>query len=249
MIHKGKSGGIRTGWKWVLPAVGKGILIGGLIARLFFHSLLGLVLVPFCVAFTLLREKKLQAQALCETEQELFTEYLGFVKEALMVGYSLEQAVGEGRKGMLTTLKKEHFFLQAVIRLERKLQLGTTVEDAFCQWAEEANCGDIREFAEVLFIAKRTGGAVWQMIENTESIIRDKQETMRYIRSVLHSRAYEAKVMKCMPFAMLLYLQMFMPDYLAPLYHNAVGVCVMSIVLAAYIVLCVVLDKVTAVSL
>ena len=249
MKENRESTGIKKDWKRVLSAMGKGMIIGALIAWLFFQSPMGLVLVPFCVAVVLVRDKKQQEQTLRETEQALFTEYLGFVKEALMVGYSLEQAVGEGRKGMLTTLKKEHFFLQAVIRLERKLQLGTTVEEAFSQWAEEARCEDIREFAEVLFIAKRTGGAVWQVIENTESVIRDKQETMRYIRSVLHSREYEAKVMKCMPFAMLLYLRMFMPDYLAPLYHNVAGVCVMSVVLAVYFVLCVVLDKVTAVSL
>lgn len=249
MKENKKSVARKKDWKRILSALGEGALIGGLIAWLFFQSPAGLVVVPFCVAAVLIRTKKQQKQALRETEQALFTEYLGFVKEALMVGYSLEQAVGEGKKGLLTTLKKEHFFLQAVIRLERRLQLGTTVEEAFSRWAEEARCEDIREFAEVLFIAKRTGGAVWQVIENTESVIRDKQETMRYIRSVLHSREYEAKVMKCMPFAMLLYLQMFMPDYLAPLYHNVVGVCLMCVVLAVYFVLCVVLDKVTTVTL
>jgi len=249
MKENRESVGVERDWKQILSAVGKGTLIGGLIAWLFFQSPVGLVWVPFCVAVVLIREKKRLKQRLRETEQALFTEYLGFVKEALMVGYSLEQAVREGRKGMLTTLKKDHFFLQAVIRLERKLQLGTTVEEAFSQWAGEAKCEDIREFAEVLFIAKRTGGAVWQVIENTEGVIRDKQETMRYIRSVLHSREYEAKVMKCMPFAMLLYLRMFMPDYLAPLYHNPMGVCVMSVVLVVYFVLCIVLDKVTAVTL
>lgn len=240
---------IKGDWKRILLAIGKGTLIGCMIAWLFFQSPAGLVLVPVCVTVVLLREKKQQEQELRETEQALFTEYLGFVKEALAVGYSLEQAVGEGRKGMMTTLKKGHFFLQSVVRLERKLQLGTTIEEAFSRWAEEARCEDIREFAEVLFIAKRTGGAVWQVIENTEGVIRDKQETMRYIRSVLHSREYEAKVMKCMPFAMLMYLGMFMPDYLSPLYHNLVGVCVMCVVLVVYFVLCIILDKVTTVTL
>lgn len=249
MKNNGKISGVSKDRKRILLAIGKGTILGGLIAWLFFQSPTGLVLVPFCVAMVLVRDKKQQEQKLSETEQALFTEYLGFVKEALMVGYSLEQAVGEGRKGMMTTLKEDHFFLQAVARLERKLQLGTTVETAFSQWAEEARCDDIREFAEVLSIAKRTGGGVRQMIDNTEQVIREKQETMRYIGSVLHSREYEAKVMKCMPFAMLLYLRMFMPDYLAPLYHNPVGICVMFAVLAVYFVLCVVLDKVTTVTL
>ena len=234
---------------WTLLAVGKGTAIGGLIAWLFYQSPVGLACVPFCVVAELVRGKKQQKRKRCEAEQALFAEYLGFVREALMVGYSLEQAVREGRKGMLATLEKENFFLKSVIRLEHKLQLGTTVESAFLQWAEESDCDDICDFAEVLSIAKRTGGAVRQVIDNTERIIRDKQETMRYIKSALHSREYEAKVMKVMPFAMLLYLRMFMPDYLAPLYHNSVGVCVMSVVLAAYFVLCVVLDRVATVTL
>ncbi len=233
----------------VFVGIGKGVALGGLIAWLFFQSLWGLVCVPFCVAVTWKKEKKQWAGKLQEQEQEHFVEYLGFLKEALMVGYSLEQAVSEGKKGMLTTLKEDHAFVQAVTRLERKMQVGTSVEAAFAEWAEEAVCEDIRDFTEVLFIAKRTGGAVQQVIENTEQVIRDKQETLRYIRSVLHSREYEAKVMKCMPFAMLLYLRLFMADFLLPLYHNPVGVSVMSAVLVVYCVLCSVVDKVTAVSL
>lgn len=234
---------------WIWPAIGKGIIIGGLIAWLFFQSVVGLVCVPFSVAVILAKEKKTQLQNSLEHEQECFVEYLGFLKEALMVGYSLEQAVGEGRKGMLTTRKEEDVFVQEISRMEKKMQLGTPVETVFSQWAAEALCEDIRDFSEVLFIAKRTGGAVQQVIENTERVIRDKQETMRYIRSILHSREYEAKVMKVMPFAMLLYLQLFMADFIKPLYHNTVGVCVMSVVLLVYFGLCFAVDRVTAVSL
>ena len=235
------------GWKWL--AVGKGIAIGSLIAWLFFQSLWGLLCVPVCVGLFRKQAKKKELQRNEEEEQEHFVEYLGFLKEALLVGYSLEQAVGEGKKGMLTTVKEEEPFLQEVTRLERKMQLGTSVETAFSEWAKDALCEDIGDFAEVLFIAKRTGGAVQQVIENTERVIRDKQETLRYIRSVLYSREYEAKVMKVMPFAMLIYLRLFMPDFLMPLYHNAVGVSVMTTVLVVYFVLCLVVDKVTAVSL
>ena len=245
--NKGIGRGKRFDWRAI--AIGKGAGLGALIAWLFFQSVWGLLCIPICVGLLWKRTKKQEKQRRQEKEQEYFVEYLGFLKEALLVGYSLEQAVGEGKKGMLTTLKEEETFLQEVMRLERKMQLGTSVETAFAQWAENTLCEDIGDFAEVLFIAKRTGGAVQQVIENTEQVIRDKQETIRYIRSVMHSREYEAKVMKCMPFAMLGYLRLFMSDFLAPLYHNAVGVCVMTVVLVVYFSLCLVVDKVTAVSL
>lgn len=233
---------------WLLKAVGKGMGIGGLIAWLFFQSAWGLMIVPVCVVFTVVNEKKKETERRKETEQERFVEYLGFLKEALLVGYSLEQAVGEGKKGMMTTVKEEDSFLCAVARVERRMQLGTPVETAFSEWAEEALCEDIKDFSEVLFIAKRTGGAVQQVIDNTERVIRDKQETLRHIRSVLHSREYEAKIMKCMPFAMLLYLQLSMSEFLAPLYHNPVGIGVMSLVLILYFGLCTVIDRVTTIS-
>lgn len=247
MAKKPKRIGKALDWKVI--AIGKGVGLGSLIAWLFFQSVWGLLCIPVCVGLLWKRTKKQERQRRQEKEQEYFVEYLGFLKEALLVGYSLEQAVGEGKKGMLTTLKEDEPFLQAVTRLERKMQLGTTVETVFSQWAEEALCEDVGDFAEVLFIAKRTGGAVQQVIENTEQVIRDKQETLRYIRSVMHSREYEAKVMKCMPFAMLIYLRLFMSDFLAPLYHNAVGVCVMTVVLVIYFFLSLAVDKVTAVSL
>lgn len=239
----------RKEYEWILRAVGKSLGIGGMIAWLFFQSVWGLLCVPVCMAITIVREKKKETEKRTETEQERFAEFLGFLKEALSVGYSLEQAVGEGRKGMLTSLKDEDTFVQSVLQMERKMQLGTAVEAAFSEWAETALCEDIKDFAEVLFIAKRTGGAVQQVIENTERVIRDKQETLRHIRAVLHSREYEAKVMKCMPFAMLLYLQLSMSEFLAPLYHNPVGACVMIFVLILYFVLCMILDRVTAISL
>lgn len=241
--------GKRFAWRRFIIAVGRGLLWGGLIAWLFFQSWFGLVCLPACIALAAGQESKQRKQKETEKEQQQFAEYLGFLKEALQVGYSLEQAVGEARAGMRTTVKEEEPFLQSVTRLQRKMQLGTPVEQAFSEWAKEALCEDIRDFSEVLFIAKRTGGAVQQVITNTERMIRDKQETLRYIRSVLHSREYEAKVMKCMPFAMLGYLQLFMPGFLEPLYHNTMGVCVMSAVLLVYAVLCGMVDKVTRVSL
>lgn len=233
---------------WLLLGIGKGAAIGGLIAWLFYQSVYGLLFLPLCIAVTVVCENKKEIQRQKEREQQQFAEYLGFLKEALQVGYSLEQAVGEAKKGMLTSYKEEEAFLLAVGRMQRKMQLGMPVEKAFSELAEESSCEEVRDFSEVLFIAKRTGGAVQQVISNTERVIRDKQETLRYIQSVLHSREYEGKVMKCMPFAMLLYLQMFLSGFLEPLYHNVFGICVMTAVLVIYFGLCLLADRVASVS-
>lgn len=234
---------------FLLLGCAKGAGMAALIALLFFESLWGMLCLPICVAFFLVMERRRQREKEKQREQQLFAEFLGFLREALRVGYSLEKAVEEAKKGMLTTIKEEDPFLKEVLRVQRKMALGKPVEAAFSEWAKKAACEDIRDFCEVLFIAKRTGGAVRQAITNTERVIREKQETNRYVQSILRSREYEAKVMKAMPFAMLFYLRMFMPDFLAPLYHNTMGVTIMTVMLAVYLGLWLVVDRVTTISI
>lgn len=240
----------RMGGRWGFLAAGllKGTVTGGLAAWLFYRSVYGLSVVPFFLGVSLFRERKKTLQRQKEQEQQMFAEWLGFLREALQVGYSLEQAVGEARKGMLTSYKEEEPFLCLVTRVQRKIQLGMPAEEAFAGLAGECVCEEMADFSEVLFIAKRTGGTVQQVISNTERMIREKQETVRHIRAVLGSREYEVRLMKGMPFAMLLYLQIFLPEFLSPLYQNAAGAGLMSVFLVIYGGLCLAVDKITAVS-
>lgn len=234
---------------WVFAGVLKGILLSGVIAWLFYRSAWGMVLLPLFITVSMLKERKSEKRKQEEREQQQFVEWLGFLKEALQVGYSLEQAVGEARKGLLTAYKEEEPFLCAVMRMQRKMQLGVSVEEAFSGLAKECHCEAVSDFAEVVFIAKRTGGAVHQVIANTERIIHEKQDTLRHIRSMLRSREYEIRIMKCMPFAMLLYMQLFMPDFLSPLYQNAVGAGIMSAGLVMYGGLCMLINRIGSVSM
>ena len=55
------------GRKWLLLAIGKGTILGCLIACLFYQSLWGLLFVPVGIAVVLFREKKAIRQALEKT--------------------------------------------------------------------------------------------------------------------------------------------------------------------------------------
>lgn len=234
--------------RWIVLGSAKGVLLNGAVAWLFYRDLWGFALLPVFLAISLWKERGREKERLKEREQQVFAEWLGFLKEALQVGYSLEAAVGEAKGGVLRTYRETEGFLLAVTRMQRKMQLGVSVEEAFAELSEECNSEEIGEFAEVLFIAKRTGGAVHQVISNTERIIHEKQETLRHIRGVLHSREYELRIMKCMPFAMLLYMQLFLPEFLEPLYHNGLGIGVMSAGLVIYGGLSLLIDRLGAVT-
>lgn len=232
----------------LMRGLGKGALLGSIVAWLFYRSFLGMVLLPFFLVVSVRKEQKQQKHRTQERQHRQFAEWLGFLKEALQVGYSLEQAIIEARKSLLTTYDEKDSFLQAIAGMQRKMRLGISVEQAFFELAGECQCEEIEDFSEVLYIAKRTGGAVNRVIADTERIIHEKQETMRHINSVLQSRSYETRIMKYMPFAMLAYLQLFMPGFLAPLYGNATGICIMSVSLLIYGGLSFLIDRIGTIS-
>lgn len=231
----------------LILGMGKGILLGAMIAWLFYRDIKGMLVVPVCIFLTCKKECKNGAETRQEKLQQQFAEFLGFLGEALTAGYSLERAVGEAERGMRTSYG-ENFFVRLLMVMQRKMALGSTVEEVFAGFAEETGCEEAKDFAEVLYIAKRTGGAVRQVIANTEGILIRKQETVRQIRGAMHSRMYENGVMKYMPFAMLLYLQVGMPAFLTALYHNVFGVIVMTGILLCYAGLCYAVDRISQIA-
>lgn len=222
----------------------KGLLLSILIAVLFYRDIRGMAVFPVCLWVLCKKEKKAGRERRQERLRQQFAEFLGFLEEALLAGYSLEKAVGEAKRGMETTYG-EDFFIEALTQMQRKMALGGTVEEAFAQFADGIKCEEASEFAEVLYIAKRTGGAVRQVIVNTEGILRRKQETLCQVKAAMHSKMYENGLMKYMPFAMLLYLQAGMPDFLKPLYHNLAGIVFMTVILLCYAGLCLMVDKIS----
>ena len=95
---------------------------------------------------------------------------------------------------------------------------------------------DILEFAEVFRFAKRSGGNFGKIIQNTIFRIGEKIETEHEIQTILAGRKMEQKVMNIVPVGLLLYLNLTSKEFLAPLYGNFFGICVMSVAFFVYLV-------------
>ena len=180
---------------------------------------------------------------------EQFKEMLGYIKEILQTGASLEYAVSEAKNSMQSAYGKTNLLVNELNLMIRQMQIGIPLEEAFSDFATRSANEDIRGFAEILVIARVSGGSIRSIIVYTESILREKQETMRQIHIVLHSKEYETKLLKGMPFGILIYFLLFSPEFLAPLYHSATGILIMSILLVIYLFLCYVTDKLSQISI
>ena len=117
---------------------------------------------------------------------------------------------------------------QEARKIVQKVALNIPIEQAMFEFGEEIGQEDILSFAEVLRTAKRSGGNLVQIIENTTGIIAEKIEIGQEIRVMLSGKRLEQRIMCGMPIFMLLYLRIGNPGYLEALYHNITGGLIMS---------------------
>ena len=112
--------------------------------------------------------------------------------------------------------------------------MNQNLEELLQSLAIRSGIEDIRNFAEIFAIAKRSGGNLIAIIRNTIQSISQKNDTRKEIEVVLSAKKMEQNMMSLIPCVILLYVQTVSPGFLDGMYHNAAGILIMTISLAVY---------------
>lgn len=115
------------------------------------------------------------------------------------------------------------------------IRMNQPIEQLLNQFAMRSGCEDIIGFAEIFHFAKRSGGNFARIIQNTVQRIAEKQEVEREIETILSGKKMEQKIMNVVPICLLAYLNLTSKEFLAPLYGNLFGACVMTLAFVAYV--------------
>ena len=200
------------------------------IGYLFYDSWIGgICLLPCNIMFIRLYrdyKKQIQQQKMLMEFKELLYSLSGNLK----AGYSMERAWTAAEKDM-ELLYETGVLLTMIQAVSRKMQLHIPLETAVSEFAEQTQLEAVIAFAEVLRTAKRTGGNLVHMMEQTAVTITEKIEVEQEIQTILSGKKLEQKIMCAMPFVMVLYLKLTNPIYLETLYHNWLGILIMTICL------------------
>ena len=236
---------IRKGWndqydiylfslkEWVF-VLGEAALLSGLISYLFYKSLFAcLLFLPFCPVL-IRRKKEQKKKKRKEKLRDGFRECLQSVAGALNAGYSMENAWKDAEADMIRFLGEEHDMTKELRRMNRRVALNTPLEQLLLDFAERSQIEDVQNFCQVFQFAKRGGGDLTSIIQNTYMRIADKTELEREIETAMAAKKMEQKIMSLMPMLILLYIGLTSPDFLSAMYHNTVGIIVMTICLALY---------------
>ncbi|MBR6851032.1 MAG: type II secretion system F family protein [Lachnospiraceae bacterium] len=164
-----------------------------------------------------------------------FREMMHAVIAGLQAGYSIENAFVHAHEDMRLLYGGNALICAELLLINRELGNNRNLEDVLTGLAERAHIPDIRDFAEVFRIAKRSGGDLPGILKNTADLISEKIEVHREIATQISAKKMEQTIMDLVPFGIILYIDATTPGFFDSLYHNAAGMALMTALMAVYL--------------
>lgn len=210
------------------------LVLDGMISYLFYHSLLA-----FLAGLPLLKPfLKMQREQLCQKRRQVLEEQfllaMQTVITSLTAGYSVETAFADALKELPLVCREEDMIVQEFRAIVSQLNMNQNLEELLQSLAIRSGIEDIRNFAEIFAVSKRSGGNLIAIIRNTVQSITRKNETRKEIQVVLSAKKMEQNMMSLIPCLILLYVQTVSPGFLDSMYHNLAGIIIMTAALAVY---------------
>ncbi len=219
-------------YEWSIQESGRVLLeataITIVFCHLFYHAPYGMFLELLLLPYW---KKKRENQWIEKRKIELgngFREFLREVSGALQAGYSMENAWREGERGLEKIYDADSDIMQEIHEMNQRTMLNMPIEVTLEDFALRSGVEDIESFSQIFQFAKRGGGDISSVIRTTIGRLAEKGEIQMEIQLAVSGKMMEQKILCVAPLFILFYLQVTSPGFLAVLYGNLLGVCVMS---------------------
>ena len=210
---------------------------GGLGIMMLFYSHLLMAaggVVIGAVAFLWFRKR-----SLCEKRKwQLMVEFrdaLASMIAALSAGYSMENAVGEALRDLTLLYGEERIILRELRDIRSRIELGVPLDELFYDLGVRSGVSDIVVFSQVYTTARRSGGNLVKVMKRTADAINEKTDIEREVRTMIAGKRLESLCMMVIPLMIIVYLRVFSPGFLNPLYHGMMGRLFMTFALGVYL--------------
>lgn len=208
--------------------------ITGITAWLYYRSFWMMIpLLPVLVWHLRMMEEETVRKKEAEFQAQ-FKEAILSVSAALNAGYSVENAFREAYKELRRIYAEEDRIMKELKIITRQLRMNIPMEQALEEFGVRAGTGDVRNFAAVFVSAKKSGGNMIAIIQDTVRQIGDKIDVKREIDTILAAKRYEFRVMSAVPYAIIGYMSLSFPEFMNSLYGNVLGIGVMTVCLGIY---------------
>lgn len=165
-----------------------------------------------------------------------FKDTIQIINGFLQSGYSLENSMRKASEEIKVLLYANEAMVRYMEFMIMQMDLGCSVEEVWDKFANKSNVDEIKDFADVLRIVKRSGGEVSRIIQSSVYRIALQIQTEEDIEIMIQGKRIELKIMNVMPILILVYIGLSVPEMMAVMYETIVGKVIMTICLFIYLI-------------
>lgn len=152
------------------------------------------------------------------------------ISNSLKAGYSFFQAIDMVSKEMQPPISDEFG------QLQKEISLGYTTEQALENMANRVESDDLGLVIIAVLTQRQVGGNLAEILDNISGTIRDRLKIKGEIRTLTAQGRISGVIIAMVPVGIGLVLQIMNPEYLALLFNNKIGLCILGIALVMELV-------------
>jgi tight adherence protein B len=157
------------------------------------------------------------------------------VSDAMNTGYSIENAIRESYRDLLSVYGYDSEICCELRLIISRLKLNVNVETVIEDFASRMQLKNVKMFAQVFSVAKRTGGNMTEIIKSVTDDIVLKESVKEEIKVMVNAKKTEQKVMTVIPLFLIAYIRLASPEFLDVMYETWMGRIVMTVCIICYV--------------
>ena len=179
-----------------------------------------------------------------------FKDFLFMASTAIGAGRSMKDAIGEAIPSLANIHGPSATLVHDLGTAHERMETGMENDvSVLMEMADASGLEDVRDFVLIYSICKKSGASLINALNKAASVIMEKMSIEREIAELIKRKECEGMILLVMPILVILFLNMFAPDYIAPLYETAAGRVIMTLTVISTIGVYVLIRRITDVDI
>ena len=226
------------------------LVVGTSLSVLLYHN----IFFSLVLLFFYIKIQEIYAEYMLDRRKralaEQFKDFLFILSTSIGAGRGMRDAIGEAIPGIVGIYGENAILCKELKNMYKRMSIGNEEDvTVLNDFSKRSGSEDIVDFMIIYSTCKTTGASLVDALNKAASVIIDKMTIENEIRTMANRKKNESIILFVMPFVVVLFLNLFSPEYIAPLYESYIGRVIMTMVVAADIFIYSVMQKITDVEI
>ena len=226
------------------------LVVGATLSVLLYHN----IFFSLVLLFFYIKIQEIYAEYMLDRRKralaEQFKDFLFILSTSIGAGRGMRDAIGEAIPGIVGIYGENAILCKELKNMYKRMSIGNEEDvTVLNDFAKRSGSEDIVDFMIIYSTCKTTGASLVDALNKAASVIIDKMTIENENRTMANRKKNESIILFVMPFVVVLFLNLFSPEYIAPLYESYIGRVIMTMVVAADIFIYSVMQKITDVEI